>query len=126
MPQTRRNTFTEDTVLLKKNGLLKPQMKPLQAKIKADAEAAEAAIKLAEEVSEANQQALDEALEAQREATETAVTTASAFARNTLNRSQFELGGATGESDFESRRGTLITDINAFYDTELEPDRGSC
>ena len=82
--------------------------------------------KLADEVSEANQKALDEAIAAQAEvadelqrAQRQAVETASAFARNTLNRSQFEFGGATGEGDFESRRGTLITAINAFYDAEL-------
>ena len=42
-----------------------------------------------------------------------------ALLRNAANRSRFELGRATGEEDFETRRGTLITDINAFYDAEL-------
>ena len=43
-----------------------------------------------------------------------------ALLRNAANRSRFELGRATGEEDFETRRGTLITDINAFYDAELD------
>ena len=41
-------------------------------------------------------------------------------AQNRVNRSQFNLGGATSESDFETRRDLLIGAINAYYDAEEE------
>ena len=41
-------------------------------------------------------------------------------AQNRLNRAQFNLGGATSESDFEIRRGLVIDAINAYYDAEEE------
>ncbi len=39
-------------------------------------------------------------------------------AQNRVNRSQFNLGGATSESDFETRRGLVIAALNAYYDAE--------
>ena len=41
-------------------------------------------------------------------------------AQNRVNRSQFNLGGATSESDFETRRDLLIGAINSYYDAEEE------
>ena len=41
-------------------------------------------------------------------------------AQNRVNRAQFNLGGATSESDFETRRGLLIGAINAYYSAEEE------
>ena len=125
----RNNTFAEARIAEEERvaeAAVKGAEDAAEAKIKADEAATEAAIKLAEDESEANQKAYDEAIEAQiqadAEAERTRVTAIGATAtaaRNTLNRSRFELGRATGEEDFESRRGTLITDINAFYDAEL-------
>ena len=126
---TATNTFTEARIKGEEQvaeAAQKAAEEAAEAKIKADEEAAEAAIKLAEEQSEANVKAYDDALAAQvaaaaeAERTRVAAIGATATAaRNTLNRSRFELGRATGEEDFETRRGTLITDINAFYDAEL-------
>ena len=97
-----------------------------EAKIKADEAAAEAAMELAEEESEARREAYEEALEAQIQAAEElqraqreAAEAASTSARNTLNRSQFNLGGSGSEGGFESNRQELITAINEFYDLEL-------
>ena len=39
-------------------------------------------------------------------------------AQNRVNRTQFNLGGATSESDFETRRGLVIAALNAYYDAE--------
>ena len=44
----------------------------------------------------------------------------SARAQTGINRAQFNLGGATSESDFERRRDVLIEAINAYYDAEVE------
>ena len=41
-------------------------------------------------------------------------------AQNRVNRAQFNLGGATSESDFETRRGLVIDALNAYYDAEEE------
>ena len=41
-------------------------------------------------------------------------------AQNRVNRAQFNLGGATSESDFETRRDLLIGAINAYYSAEEE------
>ena len=41
-------------------------------------------------------------------------------AQNRVNRAQFNLGGATSESDFETRRGLVIAALNAYYDAEEE------
>ena len=41
-------------------------------------------------------------------------------AQNRVNRTQFNLGGATSESDFETRRGLVIAALNAYYDAEEE------
>ena len=41
-------------------------------------------------------------------------------AQTRLNRSQFNFGGATSESDFETRRTAVIEAINAYYDAEEE------
>ena len=41
-------------------------------------------------------------------------------AQDRLNRAQFNLGGATSESDFERRRVRVIDAINAYYDAEEE------
>ena len=45
--------------------------------------------------------------------------TSTALLRNTVQRAQFDLGGATSEEDFDTRQQTLINAINAFYDAEL-------
>ena len=42
----------------------------------------------------------------------------SGLAQNQVNRAQFSLGGATSESNFETRRDLLIDAINAYYDAE--------
>ena len=42
------------------------------------------------------------------------------LAQNRLNRAQFNLGGATSESDFETRRQAVIQAINDYYDAEEE------
>ena len=46
------------------------------------------------------------------------------LAQNRRNRSQFSLNTATSESEFETRRGDLITAINTYYDAELERING--
>ena len=41
-------------------------------------------------------------------------------AQNRLNTARFNLGGATSESDFETRRDLIIGAINSYYDAEEE------